>query len=77
MNEILIRFVIVKNGKIIEASLDERLSFRNNLRHLGELAGEDLSQASVYDPYKKIFLDRNIVLAKFNISRFITLHLFT
>ncbi len=77
MSEILIRFKIVKSGKIIEARLDERLSFSSNLRYLSELAGEDLSEAKVFDPYKKIFLDRNIVLARFSIRRFITLHLFS
>ena len=77
MHEVTIRFRLVKEDRIVEARLDTRLSFAHNLKLLGELIGFDLEHALVYDAEKKIFLDRNIILAKFNIGYIITLHLFT
>ena len=76
MRRIPVRLKMVKSGTFIEAFLDDRLSFRENLSLLDELTSEDTADAEVYDPYKKIFLDRNIRLSEFGFSGFILLHLF-
>ena len=56
--------------------LDERLSFKENFVLLKELIQVPLEDVKVYEPYKKIFLDRNIPLSEFHFSTFILLHLF-
>ena len=76
-NEILLRLMIVRNKKIIEACLDDRLSFKENFRYLQQLTGEDLSEAIVYDPIKKLFLDENIPIRDYRIGYFMLLELFT
>ena len=75
-NGILMRLIIVRNKKIIETYLDDRLSFKENFIYLQQLAGEDLSQAIVYDPIKKIFLDTDIPIRDYRIGYFILLELF-
>ncbi|MBR4461624.1 MAG: hypothetical protein IKS51_03490 [Erysipelotrichaceae bacterium] len=75
-NEILLRLMIMRNGKVYEAYLDERLSFRENFDYLQQLIGEDLSSAIVYDPNKKLFLDENVPLKEYRISFFMLLELF-
>ena len=73
----MIRFKIIKTGKIIELILDSRLSFKDNLELLSEIADEDFNNVLIYDPIKKIFLDTDVELSRFNISYFMTLHLFS
>ncbi|MBR4421422.1 MAG: hypothetical protein IKS69_02705 [Erysipelotrichaceae bacterium] len=75
-NEVLLRLVIVRNKKIIEAYLDDRLSFKENFVYLEQLAKEDLSHAIIYDPAKKIFLDENIPIREYHIRYFMLLELF-
>lgn len=76
-NEILLRLMIMRNKRIIEAYLDQRLSFKNNFVYLQQMTGEDLSEAIVYDPNKKLFLDENIPVKEYHISYFMLLELFT
>ena len=75
-NEILLRLVVMRNGKVIEAYLDQRLSFQENFTHLQQLTCEDLCGAIVYDPNKKLFLDETIPLKEYRISCFMLLELF-
>ena len=75
-NEILLRLAIMRNGKVIEAYLDQRLSFQENFAHLQQLIGEDLREAIVYDPNKKLFLDEKVPLKEYRISCFLLLELF-
>lgn len=76
MHEILIRLKLMKNSRIYEVYLDERLSFAGNLKMLQSVIGEDITDVKIYDPYKKIFLDPNIIIKNFNISSFMLLYLF-
>ncbi len=76
-NEILLRLLIVRNRRIIEAYLDQRLSFQENFVYLQQLTDEDLSKAIVYDPNKKLFLDETIPMKEYRISYFMLLELFT
>lgn len=75
MHEVMIRFKLVRLNRIIEVSLDRRLSFSENLRYLEELEDLKLEGSEIYDPYKKVFLDRDLPLERFEIGYFITLHL--
>ncbi len=76
MHRIAMRLKEVRNGRITEAFLDDRMSFRENFILLEEIAGINIHDAEVYDPYKKIFLDRNIRLSEFGFSGLVLLHLF-
>ncbi len=76
-HEILLRLIVMRNRRVIEAYLDQRLSFRDNFYYLQQLTGEDLSKAIVYDPNKKLFLDETIPLKEYQIGYFMLLELFT
>ena len=76
-HEIPIRFRIVKNSHILEASFDGRLSFKDNLKILSEICDEEIGDAEVYDPMKKIFLDKEVPLSSFSINYYVSLYLFT
>ncbi len=76
-HEVQIRFRIVKNSHIIETSLDERLSFKDNLRILSEICDEKIIDAEVYDPMKRIFLDKEVPISSFSFQYFVSLYLFT
>ena len=70
------RLKMVRNGRIIEVWLDERLSFNDNFAMLKDMTEEDLDDVRVYDPPKKIFLDRNVPLADYGFRGFMILHIF-
>ncbi|MBQ6334788.1 MAG: hypothetical protein IJI46_06960 [Erysipelotrichaceae bacterium] len=76
MHRILVRIKNVKSNQTFEAYFDERLSLKDNLLLLEELCETGLSQALVYEPNKKIFLDRNIPLKDFGSNGFISLDIF-
>lgn len=76
-HEILLRLIVMRNRRVIEAYLDQRLSFRDNFYYLQQLTGEDLSKAIVYDPNKKLFLDETVPLKEYQIGYFMLLELFT
>ena len=77
MHKLTVRMKDVRSGQIIEAGLDERLSFKENFALLKQMTEIPLDETRVYDPYKKIFLDRNIALLEFHFSSFVLLHLFS
>lgn len=62
---------------MIEICLDSRLSLKENLKYLNDLVDLDLNNAVIYDQNKKIFLDGDVPLERFEIDYFITLHLFS
>lgn len=76
MNEILIRFKVVKNNRIIEAYLDRRLSFNSNFKYLSKISNYSLINYKVYDPNKKIFLDCDVPIETFSINSFMLFYLF-
>lgn len=76
MYEVMIRFKIVRNNEYLEVCLDSRLSFKDNLKILSELIDMDLKDMNIYDPIKKMFLDKETPIAEFNINYFISLQLF-
>lgn len=75
-HEIKIRFRIVKNRHVIEVLFDERLSFHENFRILNEICNENLADVRVYDPMKRIFLDRDVPLSTFSFQYFVSFYLF-
>lgn len=76
MHEILIRFRFIDTDKTIECALDERLSFRENFKLLEKISDINCEDIAIYDPEKKIFLDEDLPLKRFNICRFILLYVF-
>ena len=51
-------------------------AFKENFKILETILNMRLKEAMVYDPYKKIFLDRNIPLKSFGFKGFVLLYLF-
>lgn len=76
MYEKLVRFKIIKNDDILEALLDERLSFIDNLRLLNNLVNINTNNIRIYDPIKKIFLNSKIPIKEFYINSFMIIYLF-
>lgn len=76
MYEKLIRFKIIKDNRIIETYLDERLSFNDNLKMLANITDFCVEGFQVYDPNKKVFLDNEIPIEVFNINSFMLMYLF-
>lgn len=70
------RFKVIKDDRVFEAMLDERLSFTENFKQIVKLADFDLDGFRVYDPNKKIFLDIEIPIYFFNINSFKLMYLF-
>ena len=77
MHRVLVRIKDVRRRKILEAYFDERLSLMENLKILDTLCGSKIGDARIYDPNKKIFLDRNIPLEEFGFCGFVFFHAFT
>ena len=76
MAEVYFRLTDVVRRETFEVRFDSRLSFRNNFSILSQMIGKDYSEAEIYDPDKKIVLDRNIPLTEYEFAGFIRLHLF-
>lgn len=76
MHKVMIRFKIVKSGEIIECLLDDRLDLERNLELLERICQKKLAGSLVYDPHKKVFLDRKIPLKDFHCVSYIMLYLF-
>ena len=76
MHKIPIRFRIVRTGEILEVCFDIRLSFIQNMELLNQADRVVADDFRVYDPHKKIFLDRNIPLSEFHLERFMSFCLF-
>lgn len=76
MHNKLFRFKIIKDDRVIETYLDERLSFNDNLKYLSKIVDFDADGFKVYDPNKKIFINNEIPIEVFNINSFMLLYLF-
>ena len=76
MHEKLIRFKIIKDDRVVETYLDERLSFDENIKLLANITDFDADGFKVYDPSKKVFLDTQIPIIWFNINSFKLMYLF-
>ncbi len=76
MHKTAIRFLLIRNDQPIEAFLDERLSFNDNLTIINSLCEEDLSHFEIYDPVKMIFLDKDTPLKNFDLQGFPLFYLF-
>ena len=76
MYKLLVRFLLVHNNQVIEVYLDKRLSFNENLKIIKDLIELDKDEFYIYDPIRKIFLDRNISLSSFKIETFRMFYLF-
>lgn len=76
MYEKLIRFKVIKDNRVFDAYLDERLSFLENFKMLVHIEDYDLDGFIVYDPKKKLFLDTKIPIEEFNICSYMTMFLF-
>lgn len=76
MNLKLMRFKIIKDDRVLEAMLDERLSFLDNFKMLVHIYDYDLDGFKVYDPKAKVFLNCEVPIEEFNINSFILLYLF-
>ena len=75
-HRISLRLMEAVSGDTMEVFLDERLSFTENFEMLKSLCDKDYTKAEVYDPYKKVFLDRNTSLSEFGFQGFVFLKLF-
>lgn len=76
MYEKLMRFKIIKDDRVFDAYLDERLSFIDNFKLLMHISDFDVDGCMVYDPIKKIFLDNSIPIEIFNINDYKMMYLF-
>ena len=76
MNQVLIRFKKIKENEVMEVCFDERLSFMDNLKLLKEINNEDHLKGRIYDPIKRIFLDRKVPISQSGFKGIISLHLF-
>ena len=76
MYEKLLRFKVIKDDRVFDAFLDERLSFLDNFRMLVHISDYDIDGCMVYDPYKKIFLNNKIPIEEFNINEYKMMFLF-
>lgn len=76
MYEKLMRFKIIKDDRVFDAFLDERLSFIDNFKMLVHISDYDLDGFKVYDPNKKIFLNTSIPIEEFNIGNYMMMYLF-
>ena len=77
MYEVAVRFKFVKENRVIECLLDNRLSFIDNFSNLKELIDEDINNFEIYDYKKSIFLNKDVPINNFEIKSFIQLYVFT
>lgn len=77
MHRIPFRLRFAESGIVIEAYLDERLSFAQNFSMLEEISSCRFGNCVIYEPNKKIFLEENIPLKEFRFSGFPCLLIFT
>ena len=77
MNDVMIRLKNIKNSQIMELVFDKRLSFRANIKLLNLIREEKIESFLIYDNKKRIFLDLDIPLERFNINGFMMFDIFT
>lgn len=76
MYQKMMRFKVIKDNRIFETILDERLSFTDNFKMLVNIDDYDLDGFKVYDPFKKMFLNCDIPIEEFAIKDFRIMYLF-
>lgn len=72
----LMRFKIIKDDRVFDAYLDERLSFSDNFKLLVNISDFDLDGFKVFDPIRKVFLNENIPIEEFNINSYMMCYLY-
>lgn len=77
MYKIMIRLRMIKDNTVIETIFDSRLSFLDNMKLLNRISDYQIDDFAIYDPNKKLFLDRNSPVALFNINSFMMFDVFT
>ena len=77
MNDVMIRLKNIKNSQIMELIFDKRLSFKENMKLLNMIKEEKIESFLIYDNKKRIFLDLDIPLERFNINGFMMFDIFT
>ena len=77
MYELLIRLFVTKENKIVETIFDKRLSYSENLILFNKMI-ENMTfhDFHVYDPIKRIFIDKNKVLDDMGVYSFMTFYLY-
>ena len=73
----MIRLKNIKDSQIMELVFDKRLSFRANIKLLNLIREEKIESFLIYDNKKRIFLDLDIPLERFNINGFMMFDIFT
>ena len=76
MNDVMIRLKNIKNSQIMELVFDRRLSFKDNIRVLNIIREDKIDAFLIYDPIKRIFLDLDVPLERFNINGFMMFDIF-
>ena len=76
MNDVMIRLKNIKNSQIMEFVFDRRLSFKDNIRVLNIIREDKIDAFLIYDPIKRIFLDLDVPLERFNINGFMMFDIF-
>lgn len=76
MKQKLMRFKIIRDDRVVDVLLDERLSFTDNFNMLTNITDFDLDGFKVYDPNKKIFLKTDLPIEVFNINSYKLMYLF-
>ena len=73
----MIRLKNIKDSQIMELVFDKRLSFRANIKLLNLIREEKIESFLIYDNKKRIFLDLDVPLERFNINGFMMFDIFT
>ena len=76
MNKVMIRLKNIRKSETMELVFDRRLSFKENINLLNMLREDKIDNFLIYDPIKRIFLDIDIPLERFNINGFMMFDLF-
>ena len=76
MHGVLLRIKRVKTNQIFEVCVDDRMSFKENLKMLASIIRCDANKSFVYDPTKRIFLTQDVPIREFFISNFMMLYIF-
>jgi len=76
MYEKLMRFKVIKDDRVFDAYLDERLSFVDNFKLLENILDTSSNYYKVYDPNKKLFLNTSVPIEEFSISNYMMMYLY-
>ena len=70
------RFKLIRDDRVFEAALDQRLSFIDNFKYIVQISDFDVKGLKVYDPIKKVFLNNEVPIEVFNINSYMLMYLF-